>query len=233
MSNLTNEIFFLILNMDKSNDRYKNISLMLDNINCKYMRVSAVDGYNMITDVRCKEILLPRDDLLNQTFECLEINEKWTYDGSILKSFPGLQLNGHQGTKGLTLSNIIAFKLTKSMNYKWYCILEDDAEIDKNIFNKLQDFILNQNNMDYDIVLLDQRANGFGGTAGILYNKRIIDQLLIDIHPLSNFSMINERKYKTVNLWDWKLWSYIRNYNIKYYSLPCIKSGNFSSTINI
>ena len=68
-----------------------------------------------------------------------------------------------------------------------------------------------------------------------MYNKRIISKIKIDLHPLSQFSIENERKYKYkkgVNLWDWKLMSYIKNKNIKVGRLPIINSGKFVSTIN-
>ena len=42
------------------------------------------------------------------------------YDGSLAKSWPGLKLNGHYGTKGLTLSNLEAFRRGLELNYEYY-----------------------------------------------------------------------------------------------------------------
>ena len=223
-------IHFFILNMDKNPDRYKNISNMLNKLKCSYSRIKAIDGYNIENNEDAKKLLKPREHLFGQTFKSCEKNtETWQYDGSINKSFPNLNLNGHHGTRGLTLSNLLAFKKASEMNNDWFCILEDDAEINFNIYDKIKTFI--QNNNHIDIILLDNRDGGKGGTAGLLYNKRIINTVFEDLHPLSDFS-INADKYKnTNNLWDWKLWIYIENINKNYVQLPCIQSGNFKSTI--
>jgi hypothetical protein len=228
-------IYFFILNMDKNTERYQNISNHLDSFNCNYSRIKAVDGFNMDNDDDVIELLQPRTELMNNLFQCIETKKKWLYDGTIFKSFPNLKLYGHQGTKGLTLSNIKAFIEASKLNYDWFCILEDDAEIDKNTYNKIMNFISDINNINVDIVLLDARHNGWGGTAGMLYNKKIILSLIKDLHPLSLFS-INSHKYgnkKLGNLWDWKLWKYVKFINKNFKTLPCVKSGNFKSTINI
>lgn len=229
-----NSIYFFVLNMDKNKDRYKNISKKLDYLNLKYKRIKAIDGKNMSSDSYASKILAPRHYLLNKKFKCNEKNQTWIYDGTIEKSFPALHLDGHYGTKGLTLSNLSAFEESLKLDYDWYCILEDDAEINNDVYNKILSFINDpENKNQVDIVLLDERADGWGGTAGMLYNKKIIKQLIQDLHPLSNFSITIEDEYKHTGLWDWKLWSYIKNNNINYKNLPIIKSGIFASTIDI
>lgn len=228
-------VHFFVLNMDKNLERYQNISNQLDNLHCDYSRIKAIDGFNMNNDDDVKQILKIRENLIGCIFQSVETKRKWIYDGSIFKSFPNLNLYGHQGTKGLTLSNIKAFNEALKINYDWYCILEDDAEIDEISYNKIINFIRNPNNRNVDIVLLDDRHNGWGGTAGMLYNKKIISKLIDDLHPLSFFS-ITSTKYGDKNLgnvWDWKLWKYVQFVNKNFKILPCIKSGNFESTINI
>jgi hypothetical protein len=228
-------IYFLILNMDKNKDRYNNISSMLDKLNCNYSRIHAVDGSNMEQDIVAQEILQPRKYLIGQKINDIDTKETWIYDGTINKSFPNLNLNGHYGTKGLTISNIKAFKTAEKMNYDWYCILEDDAEINKDTYNKIQEFIQNPANKNIDIVLLDERSNGWGGACAVLYNKKIIPTVIEELHPLSEFS-INSMNYgdpNLSNLWDWKLWKYINYINKKFATLPCVKSGSFDSTIDI
>lgn len=228
-----NSIFFFVLNMDKNKDRYKNISKKLDYLNIEYKRIKAIDGKNMNSDSYATKILAPRGYLINTQFKCNEKNQTWIYDGTIEKSFPALHLDEHYGTKGLTLSNLQAFEESLKLDYEWYCILEDDAEINNDIYNKILSFINDPKNINIDIVLLDERGNGWGGTAGMLYNKKIIKQLINDLHPLSDFTITIEDKYKHTALWDWKLWTYIKNNNIRYINLPLIGSGSFQSTIDI
>jgi len=53
------------------------------------------------------------------------------------------------------------------------------------------------------------------------------------LYPLSDFSITNEDKYKKgTNLWDWKLWVYLDNFNIKHTAYPLVPSGKFKSQIN-
>lgn len=228
-------IHFFVLNMDKNPERYQNISKQLNDLNCNFSRIRAIDGFNMDNDEDVKHILTPRRQLIGNIFQSIETKRKWIYDGSILKSFPNLNLWGHHGTKGLTLSNIKAFIEASKLNYDWYCILEDDAEIDKQSYAKIINFIMNIRNKNIDIVLLDARHNGWGGTAGMLYNKKIILKLIADLHPLSMFSMLscNYGDRNLGNVWDWKLWKYVQFVNKNFKLLPCVKSGNFNSTINI
>ena len=66
------------------------------------------------------------------------------------------------------------------------------------------------NNSNFDIYLLDERVNGEGGCAGVIYKKSIIERLRKDLHPCSKFSIDNETKHihkkgHNTNLWDWKL----------------------------
>ena len=121
-----------------------------------------------------------------------------------------------------------------SYKYTWFCILEDDAELDDDSYNKMKQFVNNKKNRKYDIVLLDGRHNGWGGTCAMLYNKRIIPTLIRDLHPLSNFSILsmNYGDKNLGNLWDWKLWKYVMHINKNFTTLSCVKSGRFESTIS-
>ena len=226
---------FLILNMNKNVDRWNKIEQKFKNLkkkyNCKYLRIEGIDGNNMETDESAINILKPREYLIGNTFYCHESNEKWEYDGTVSKSFPCLHLNGHKGTKGLTLSNIKCLNIIKEQNpnYNWYCILEDDSEINEIIYNKIINFS-KQTNYFNDIILLDKRKRG--GTCALLYNQRIINNMIENLHPLSEFSIKNEEVYKRgTSLWDWKLWVYIDNYNINSKVYPIVSSGNFKSEI--
>jgi len=230
-------IHFIVLNMDKNTERLSTITSMLNRFNCSFTRVAAIDGNQMEKDETAVAILEPRPSLLGKTFHNCEGPKHlhyWTYDGTIQKSFPNANLNGHYGTKGLTLSNIKAFQLATTLSENWICILEDDAEITPHAYNKIRNCIQNPSNQKFDIIRLDNRANGWGGTAGIIYNKRIIPTVLRDLHPLSNFSIrSHEFGNKNLgNLWDWKLWKYLTCINKNGLGLPCIKTGRFASTIN-
>ena len=235
-----NFVHFLVLNMKKNKDRLDVITESLDKLNVSYTVVTAIDGFNMEDNEDVKKILKPVPRLLGSVFKSVETKRKWIYDGSISKSFPNLNLYGHYGTKGLTLSNIKALIIASNFNAsnfntEWFCILEDDAEIDIDIYNTIIKFIEDDNNKKYDIVLLDNRHNGWGGTSGMLYNKKIINQLIADLHPLSTFSLLSHKlgDKNLGNLWDWKLWKYVMFVNKNFTTLPCIPSGKFSSTIEV
>jgi hypothetical protein len=224
--------------MDKNKDRLDILLPQLKNIKCSYTIVKGIDGNNMENDADAIKILSPlknvENKLLGKTFHHIVTKKKWIYDGTVSTSFPNLNLNGHHGTKGLTLSNIKAFMIASKLNYRWFCVLEDDSEIDMNIYNIIKKTSIVNNNKD--IILMDKRDNGWGGTCAMLYNKRIIETLIRDLNPMSLFS-INSHKIgdknlgNLCNLWDWKLWKYVKYVNKKFTTCPCVPSGKFKSTI--
>ena len=228
-------VLYIILNMEKNKDRLANIENkfvdLKEKYNCDYLRIEAVDGHTMENDPFVKKILKPDKNLLGEKFRCISSNEEWIYDGKISQSFPGLKKNGHFGTKGLTLTNMKAFFLIKDMpKYDWYCILEDDSEINEHIYNKIED-IAAYHKSTTDIILLDKR--GRGGACALLYSQKSINNLITYLHPLSYFSRENETMYKRgANLWDWKLWVFLDNYNIKHKEYLIVSSGKFKSTIS-
>lgn len=223
------QIYFFVLNMTKNPERYSKISDMLNKIGCSYSRIEAVDGKNMEHNQEVLRILKCRTSLLNKQLTCKTFNQDWLYDGSVTTSFPGLNIYGHYGAKGLILSNIKAFNDSIYLEYKWFCVLEDDAEITQDIYNNLCNFITQPENQNMDVIFLDER--GYGGSAGNLYRKHIIPQLISGLNPLSDFSINMEDMYGMAPLWDWKLWCYIKHNNLNYYIIPCIQSGKFPSTI--
>lgn len=239
-NNLSN-MLFLIINMDKNKDRWNTInesfkqlqSNLKNKLNINYIRVPGIDGRKMSNNQEVYQILSPRPFLRGQQFICKEFNQHWIYDGSIGKSFPGLNLNGHYGTKGLTLSNLKAFDiiLKKYPFYKWYIILEDDAIINKDSINKINQ-IISHIDLSIQVILIDNR--GKGGAAGIIYRKDVIRKIIKHMHPLSKFSIENESKISgKTNLWDWKLWTFLDYFNIKYQVIPILKNGQFPSTIDL
>jgi hypothetical protein len=225
----------MVLNMKKNKDRLDYITHSLNQFECSYTIVEAIDGNTMENNEDVKKIIQPVPRLLGAIFQSIDTKKKWIYDGAISKSFPNLNLYGHYGTKGLTLSNIKAFIIASKMNVEWFCILEDDSEINIDIYNSILNFVNKSENKNVDIILLDARHNGWGGTSGMLYNKRIIHQLIIDLHPLSKFSIFSDKlgDANLGNLWDWKLWKYVMYINKNFTTFPCIPSGNFVSTITI
>ena len=231
-------VLFLVINMYKNKNRYFHISKQLNMLqqryNFKYIRVEGVDGFKLEEDPWVKTMLRPRTHLLGNTLTCLESNDSWVYDGTIATSFPGLHYHGHWGSKGLTMSNLKCYTTIqeKYPDYNWYCILEDDSEITEEIYTKINQLV--KSNPQTDIILLDARFDGRGGTAGMIYNDRIIDHMLQHLHPLSEFSIVNESRWdeRANNVWDWKLWHYIDTFNIKNISCPIIHSGKFISMIS-
>jgi hypothetical protein len=221
--------------MDKNKERYENIKKTLDKITDKHgtehIRISGIDGFNMEDNREVEYILGNKVNLIGKNFMSIDQKKVWKYDGTVNKSFPGLHLNGHHGTKGLTLSNMKAFYKIRDdlQEYEWFCILEDDAVMSNDIYTQMIKNI--EDNKSLDIMVFDNR--GRGGTSAVLYSKRIIDKVIGNMHPLSVFSIINEMKYKRgSNLWDWKLWSYMDNYKIKNGTFPLVPSGKFPSEID-
>lgn len=228
-------IHFFVLNLDKNIERYINISNQLNKLYINFTRIKAIEGENMENDKDAQLILQPRMNLLYKKLINITTNEEWIYDGSVNKSFPNCSLYGNAGTKGLTLSNLKAFIEADKMDNDWFCILEDDAEVNEESYKKILKFINNPLHKNIDIVLLDSRHYGWGGCSGMLYNKKIITKLINDLHPLSSFSM-NSHLYgdpNLGNLWDWKLWKYISHINNNFEQIPCIGSGAYPSTINV
>ena len=226
-------LYFLVINLDKNQDRYDVISKSLTELGCNFERVRAINGYDMDNDEDAKSLLFPRKYLIGKLFKSIDTKKAWVYDGSSEKSFPNLNLYGHYGTKGLTLSNIKCFEIASNLQYNWFCILEDDSVIDNNTLNVITSFVNDINNNKYDIVLLDDR-NGWGGTSAMLYNKRVVNTLKHHLHPLSQFSITSDNygDKNLGNLWDWKLWKYVIHINKNFRLLPCVKSGFFPSTIS-
>jgi len=259
-------VHFIILNMNKNKDRWDKMVNTLNNLNINFTRVEAIDGFKLDNnnDHIVKQILSKRNELMNSVLKCQTFNQSWIYDGTIKTSFPGLNIYGNEGAKGLVLSNMKAFdeclKINKDyiyglnddntklindnrylsltnnnyFKYQWFCILEDDAILNKDVIKKIENFLndLSKNNDKIDIIILDTRIGG--GAAGVLYNSSVISKLRKDLHPLSEFSITMEEKYNHSPLWDWKLWHYVNNnININFKTLPCIESGQFTSTINI
>lgn len=232
---MNNFFHFMVLNMKKNTDRLDFITNSLNKMNCSYTIVEAIDGNDMENNQDVKNIIKPVPRLFGAVFQSIDTKKKWIYDGTISKSFPNLNLYGHYGTKGLTLSNLKAFMIASTMNFEWFCVLEDDGEINIDIYNNILKFIKSDQNKNYDIILLDSRHNGWGGTSAMLYNKRIINRLMIDLHPLSKFSIFSNKlgDENLGNLWDWKLWKYVTYINKNYTTFPCVQSGNFISTISV
>lgn len=227
-------VHFVVLNMDKNVDRLETLSQMFRKLDCKFTRIKAIDGFNMEHDINAKTILTPRRELFGRKFKNIDNGKIWIYNGTICTSFPNLSLKGHHGTKGLTLSNMKAFKFGLTKSCKFLCVLEDDSIIDNETYQKIISFANNKQHDNVDIVLLDDRHNGWGGAAGVLYNYKILQKLSEDLHPLSLFS-ITSQLYgdpRLGNLWDWKLWKYCNHVNNNFLTLPCVKSGCFASEIN-
>jgi hypothetical protein len=237
------KIKFYVINLKKDEDRMKNIenNLLRNKINFQRIEAISLENYDLNSQ-NLQNILSPIKDLMNTKFT--HKDKEWFYDGTIYKSFPGLDLNGHWGTKGLTLSNIKTFNTILEQNKKfwskkiYHCILEDDAVITKDVYKQILLFINNQKgNKKYDVILLDARFNGEGGCAGVIYSNDIIPKIKEDLHPCSKFSQENEKKHihkkgLNCNLWDWKLYSYLKTFNINFGRLPIVKTNGLISTIN-
>jgi len=226
-------IYIFVLNLDSNKDRWIFMKNQLDKLDCKYERINACNGYQMEKNEdqdHYEKLLYNRNNAIGREFICYESKDNWIYDGSLEKSWPGLHLKGHYGTKGLTLSNLDAFNKGQELNYDYYLILEDDAEISIREYEKIKELIAEQKFMD--IFLLDERSNGLCGTAGMLYKRNVLKQLATDLEPTSEYSINFEKENKYTNLFDWKILTYIKWKKMKYLNYGLLKSGKFKSTIS-
>ena len=224
-------VSYLVINMDKNEERLAAVAEQFGRLGVEFKRVRGVDGRAMDSDPAAVKLLAPRAALLGQNFTS-DAKEAWAYDGTVGASFPHLHRYGHFGTKGLTLSNLLAF--ATPVQTEWVCVLEDDAEIDRAAFEQIESYARDPANSGNDIVLLDARANGWGGTAGMLYRASALPAVAAHMHPLSDFS-VNVTRYPRANLgnlWDWKLWKYVEFVHGRCATMPCIGSGRFKSEID-
>jgi len=231
-------VLFLIINLDRNIERYQKISNDLDILRCNYVRIAAIDGHHMENDRDTNIILKPRVELLQQKFHCFETGDVWRYSGAVHESFPHLHLNGHFGTKGLTLSNMKAFACASALStsFNWFCFLEDDSKIDKETYNSILNICEATSPFETSFICMDKRANDrdLGGACAICYSSQIVDKCKEDLHPLSPFS-INSPSVgdpNATNLWDWKLWKYVAYIDQRYILYPLVGSGGYESTID-
>lgn len=99
-----------ILNLAQSRDRMQKIADDLSGSPAvRVKRIEAVKGFGL-ANVPDVEFLKDYAHLKGSTMYCQGFNETWIYDGTLTTAFPGLSLGGHQGDKGLTLSNLRAMK---------------------------------------------------------------------------------------------------------------------------
>ena len=109
-----------------------------DSPGVRVRRIEAVDGSDL-ANVPDDEFLKDYRHLKGAPMQCVGFDQKWVYDGTLNTAFPGLCLWGHQGYKGLTLSNLRAMKaaLASDQPEEWVCIAEDDAELPPDTMQKI------------------------------------------------------------------------------------------------
>ena len=54
-------LYFLVINLDKNQDRYDLISKSLSELNCVFERVRAINGYDMSNDEYAKKLPLSKE----------------------------------------------------------------------------------------------------------------------------------------------------------------------------
>jgi len=213
-----------VINLDRSSDRMQIIDSAFRSLNCDYIRVKGIDGKTMDSDTQIAEEFFT--DYLSGVLqvESIEDGNKWTFDKTVPSSgFFHLFRNGHHGAKGLILSNLRAMKMgAANVGKDWIVICEDDCNITQNMLDTINSAVYS----DEDIVWLDQR--GKGGACCVMYRRKILDELIKDLHPLSEFS----KNCDFSNLWDWKLFRYEKTGKFRFRYIPCVQSGKFKSTID-
>ena len=218
-----------ILNLPESRDRMRKITKDLRGSPAvRVKRVEAVRGTNL-SHRQAAQFLNGYSHLKGAFMHSQDFKQKWVYDGTLDTAFPGLNRLGHDGDKGLTLSNLRAMKaaLAWEQPEQWVCIAEDDAHLPPEVIREVVRVV--NATTDHDILWFDSR--GLGGAALVCYRKSILPQVLKHMHPLSDFSRSYEARSGRANLWDWQLGSYARlNHRLKVH--PLVKSGAFESTIS-
>ncbi|APZ30377.1 glycosyltransferase family 25 protein [Rickettsia conorii] len=150
------DIKIFIVNLDRSTDRYNNISKQFDNNNLFYERFSAVDGYNLsITvaggkrftglDVKNNPALLSLDN--GYTVLCPSENINYYSDSKILNhTLTAGELGGYCSHRE------IWFKMVKD-NIPYALIIEDDAILNDDFRNKFLT-MLKHLPTDWDLIYL-------------------------------------------------------------------------------
>lgn len=222
------KILFFVINMAHNKDRWSKIESDLIRCRTTFVRIEGVNGHSMTQDAFVQQSLKPQVRRLGQKMFGPE-GDQWVYTGTVQTSFPGLYHHGHTGTKGLTMSNLKCCVVAQWYAAEWFCVLEDDSEISLGVYRHILN-IASAAKPTTDVILLDKR--GRGGTCAMLYRKRILQRLYVDLHPLSDFSFKSSTEHATDNLWDWKLWSWLDHCGIIHETHPVVPSGNFKSTIS-
>ncbi|CEO16437.1 Glycosyltransferase family 25 (LPS biosynthesis protein) [Rickettsia monacensis] len=149
------DIKIFIVNLDRSTDRYNNISKQFNNNNLSYERFSAVDGYNLsITDATGKRFtgldvknnpaLLSLDN--GYTVLCPSENINYFSDSKILNH------TLTAGELGCYIAAIEKFGL-KWFNIPYALIIEDDAILNDDFRNKFLT-MLKHLPTDWDLIYL-------------------------------------------------------------------------------
>ena len=217
------------LNLADSTERMRKIEHDLrDSPRLRMTRIEAVKGSDL-KNVPDAPFLDNYTHLVGSSMHSHEFKQTWVYDGTLDTAFSGLNLHGHDGYKGLTLSNLRAMEaaIASKNPEPWLCIAEDDARLPKEVIQEIEDTITTTT--DHDIVWFDSR--GLGGTSLVCYHKSVLPQVVKHMHPLSDFSRTYEERFQRANLWDWQLGSYTtHNHRLKVH--PLVKSGDFISLIS-
>ncbi len=214
-----------VINLERSKDRWMNISKQFDKLNLKYQRFNAIDGYkvtledielgNKFTglDIKNRSTGMVKDRSYKIYCDASNVNSSFMYMNQ--RDF-GLS----SGEIGVWCSNYILWQKAKNMNFDNIIIFEDDVIVtDSNISNNIKK-IVNNMPLDADIVYLDmiqysglqipvqgnEIFNKFSANAGgwgawsILYTKKGIEKLLnmsCYSHAIDNFiwSIVSNDRY--------------------------------------
>ena len=195
------KIKIYVINLDKSIGRWNYIKNQ-NNQNLNLVRSNAVNGKNLTHQ-----------------------NIKYDVDNN---SYLYKNLDKNRGEIGCALSHLNIWKQFKQNNDKYLIVVEDDVIFEKNLYNKIDEYLENEPK-DWDIIYLGgssiigykvnnyfikPRTVGRGnlGTYAMLINKKGVNKLLRYCNPI-NQSIDHQIKKNFSNL------------NV-YYTYPCLIHHN-------
>lgn len=223
-------VAYYLMTLPMMSERRTTMTRRFKQLDAPLEVVIAVNGKKMDSDPRA--VALFADQAKGTPMHNTEYGENWTFDGRPSTGFGLLSRNGHQGIKGLWLSNILAMQVAvvtqPEANDQWACILESDAVIDEATHRTIL-LRIRHHSMNH-IVLFD----GWRGACAVCYRLDVLRKVERDLRPMAHFAMHSEL---SSNLWDWLLFDYVRKMGaagtLSFHNAgQVVRNGDFDSTIS-
>ena len=148
------------------------------------------------------------------------------------KHYPCLT-NGttHTNYKALILSTVWAMRVAVINDCAWTVIFEDDAEPPPDLSYER----VIRAGKGADVIYLDKR-NRAGWVipgccmSGMIYSRRILKRLVLEMDWPFSQRMMHYRKKNCLN--DWFVHDTLKQWGVKVFSHPLVRSGRFKTTVS-